>query len=176
VAPLVLRPLFRLVFHRVLTTDTPIGRKMRQKHLAGGDPLIRVKPKDLAAIGVVRVPRTVGALNGRPVLEDGRVLEVANVIWCTGYYPDFSWIDLPVFGEREEPLHRRGIVVKEPGLYFVGLKFLYAASSTMIQGVSRDAEYVVQDIAARARRDRSVSGPREQHAGATTARPRLPSG
>ena len=62
------------------------------------------------------------------MLEAGRVLEVANVIWCTGYHPGFSWVDLPVFG-AEGPIHERGIVQGVPGLYFVGLEFLYAMSS-----------------------------------------------
>jgi putative flavoprotein involved in K+ transport len=69
-----------------------------------------------------------------PLLQDGRVLEVTNVIWCTGFDPGFSWINLPVF-DGDEPKHDRGIVPGEPGLYFVGLHFLYAMSSTMIHGV-----------------------------------------
>jgi putative flavoprotein involved in K+ transport len=71
-----------------------------------------------------------------PLLEDDRALEPANVIWCTGFRPDFSWIDLPIFGEEEEPIepiHHRGIVAGEPGLYFVGLFFLYAMSSAFFQ-------------------------------------------
>ncbi len=82
------------------------------------------------------------------MLADGRVLDAANVIWCTGFHPDFSWIDLPIFSERE-PLAERGVVTGEPGLYFVGLLFLYAASSTMIHGVDRDARHVVEAIASR---------------------------
>ena len=74
--------------------------------------------------------------DGRPLLEDGRVLDVANVIWCTGFEPGFSWIDLPVLAEDGLPIHRKGIVTQEPGLYFVGLHFLYAASSSMVQGVA----------------------------------------
>jgi putative flavoprotein involved in K+ transport len=147
-ARLLVRPLFRVVFHRVLSTATPIGRKARPKFLSGGLPLIRVKPKDLAAAGVKRLPKVAGAQDGRPQLEDGRTLDVANVIWATGYQPGFSWIDLPVFGERE-PLHTRGVVPNQPGLYFIGLDFLYAVSSAMIHGVSRDAEYIVQRIASR---------------------------
>jgi putative flavoprotein involved in K+ transport len=147
---LLVRPLFRIVFHRVLTLNTPIGRRVRRKFLSGGAPLIRVKPSDLAAAGVKRVPRTVGVRDGLPVLEDNRILDVANVIWCTGYHSNFSWIDLPVFGDKE-PLHSRGVVAKEPGLYFVGLEFLYAASSTMVHGVGRDAQYIVQAIASQSR-------------------------
>jgi putative flavoprotein involved in K+ transport len=147
----VLPLLFRFIAHRVLTVDTPIGRKMRPK-LSHGQPLVRVKPRDLAAAGIQRVPRMVGVDGGLPLLEDGRTLEVANVIWCTGYRPAFSWIDLPVFDEaRHEPMHYRGIVNAEPGLYFVGLSFLYAMSSGFLPGVGRDAEHVVKAISARAR-------------------------
>jgi putative flavoprotein involved in K+ transport len=114
--------------------------------------LIRLQPKHLAAAGIQRVPKTIGVRDGLPLLEDGRVLDVANVIWCTGFHPGFSWIDLPVFESvagSEEPVHQRGIVSKEPGLYFVGLHFQYSLSSTMIQGVGRDAKYVTDAILSR---------------------------
>jgi putative flavoprotein involved in K+ transport len=148
---LLLRFIFRFVFHRVLTVDTPIGRKARPKAVSRGGPLIRVKPTDLAAAGVQRVPRMIGVRNGLPLLEGDRVLEVANVVWCTGFQPGFSWIDLPVFERDGEPRQKGGIVAGEPGLYFVGLHFLYALSSTMIHGVDRDAKRVADAIAARAR-------------------------
>jgi putative flavoprotein involved in K+ transport len=150
--PLVLR----VVGHHVLTVDTPIGRKMRPKVLSHGAPLIRVKPKDIAAAGIERVPRTVGVRAGLPRLEDQRALEVANVVWCTGFRPDFSWIDLPVFADKNEPRHERGIVADEPGLYFVGLLFLYAMSSGFLPGVGRDAERVAKAVASRTRAARSA--------------------
>ena len=155
-----LRVVFRLVFHRIVTLGTPIGRKARPGIVSKGTPLIRVKSRDLLAAGVERVPRVTGVVDGQPRLEDGRVLEVANVIWCTGYEPGMSWIRLPVF-EGEEPKHFRGVVSDEPGLYFVGLHFLYAMSSTMIHGVGRDAAYVTDAIAARVgkRRGAIVSEP-----------------
>lgn len=140
--------LFRIIGHRVLTVDTPIGRRMRPRMMSHGTPLVRVKPKDISAARIERVPRVVGAQDGLPMLEDDRTLKVANVIWCTGFRPRFSWIDLPVFGEVE-PRHHRGIVADEPGLYFVGLFFLYAMSSGFLPGVGRDAEHVVKDIVAR---------------------------
>jgi len=75
-----LYPLVRFGFHRVLTVRTPMGRKLHA-HLDGhGKPLVRVKPSHLAAAGVDRVPRTVGVRDGLPLVEDGRVLEAANVI------------------------------------------------------------------------------------------------
>jgi putative flavoprotein involved in K+ transport len=142
--------LTRVVFHRLLTTDTRLGRKARGSGRPHTAPLIRTKSKDLAKAGVERVGRTTGVRNGMPVLEDGRVLDVANVIWCTGFEPGFSWIDLPVFGETGWPLHTRGVSM-EDGLYFVGLAFLYAMSSSMVHGVGRDAEFVVKAVAERAR-------------------------
>lgn len=147
---ILIRLVIRFLFHHVLTLDTPIGRKIRPKVLAHGMPLIRVKPKDLARAGVERVGRVVGVQDGLPVLEDGRVLEVDSVLWCTGFRHGFDWIDLPVLGETE-PLHERGVVAAEPGLYFVGLMFLYAASSTQIHGVSRDAERIAKLVAAQRR-------------------------
>ena len=153
------RLVFRVVFHRLLTVDTPMGRKARQVILSQGGPLIRVRPRDLAAAGVTRVPRTAGVRDGQPLLDDGRALDVANVIFCSGFEPSCSWIDLPVFEPGGEPVQRRGVVADQPGLYFVGRQFLYAMSSTMIHGVGRDAAHVAGVIAARvAERAAAVPG------------------
>ena len=143
------RFLFRVVFHRLLTVGTPIGRRARQRMFSQGSPLIRVGPKQLEAAGVQRVPKVRGVMNGLPALEDGRVLDVQNVIWCTGFGNGLSWIDLPVFEPDGEPRHESGIAVDEPGLYFVGLHFLHSLSSTMIHGLARDAKRIVDTIDAR---------------------------
>jgi putative flavoprotein involved in K+ transport len=146
---LLTRVMLRFVFHRLLTVDTPLGRKVRPKMLHHAAPLIRATPDVMAEAGVKRVARTAGASGGRPMLDDGRVLDAANVIWCTGYQPGFSWIEPPVFDETGQPRQDRGVVRGEPGLYFVGLNFLYAMSSTMIHGVGRDADHVANVIASR---------------------------
>jgi putative flavoprotein involved in K+ transport len=145
------RLVFRVVFHRILTLGTAIGRKVAPVLHSKGGPLIRTRSGDLAAAGVRRVPRVAGVRDGKPLLDDGRVLDVANVVWCTGFHPGFSWIDLPVFDAHREPIQERGVAAGEPGLYFVGLFFLYALSSTMIHGVGRDAEHVAEVIASRVR-------------------------
>jgi len=142
------RFVIRFLFHHVLTVRTPVGRKARPKLISHGGPRIRVKAADLAAAGVERVPRMAGVKDGKPLLADGRVLDVANVIWCTGFHPGFDWIDLPIVGDHE-PLHHRGIVASHPGLYFVGLHFLFSLSSAMIHGVGRDAARIVDHLAAR---------------------------
>ena len=144
------RILMRFVFHRVLTLGTPIGRKARQGFIGKGTPLIRVKQRDLTAAGVEFVPRMEGVADGKPRLVGGQVLDVENVIWCTGFSGGLSFIKLPVFDEAGEPVQQRGVSA-EPGLYFLGQHFLYAASSGMIQGVGRDARYVARAIAKYAR-------------------------
>jgi putative flavoprotein involved in K+ transport len=152
-----LTPPFWFFASRVLTVKTPIGRKARPKIMTVGSPLERVKSKDLAAAGIERVPRTVGVRDGFPALEDGRVMNVSNVIWCTGFRPDFGWIDLPVFGEDGEPVQERGVVGSAPGLYFLSRFFLYAFTSSLIGGVGRDAEHIAKHIASRKPSDRSTA-------------------
>ncbi len=130
---------------RVLTTSTPMGRKARPKMLTKSAPLVRVRAKELKKAGVGRVSRVVGVRDGKPVTADGDALDVANVIWCTGYRPGFDWIDLPVFDDAGKPIHHRG-VTEEPGLYFLGLFFLHALWSETITGVQPDARYVVEHL------------------------------
>lgn len=139
--------LLGFVFPHVLTVETPLGRKVQRIMRNRGAPRIRVKARDLAAAGVERAPRVVGVCDGQPLLEDGRTLSVANVIWCSGFHPGFDWIDLPIFDEHGEPRHRSGLVVGHLGLYLVGLPFLHSISSSMIPGVGRDAARIVRMIA-----------------------------
>jgi putative flavoprotein involved in K+ transport len=119
---------------------------MRGHVRAHGGPLLRVKRADLAAAGVERITdRMTGVQGGKPVVGDGRVLDVANVVWCTGFRQDFSWIELPVVGEDGWPLDEPGV----PGLYFTGLAFQRAFSSMLVGGAGRDADLVARSIAAR---------------------------
>src|SRR5262249_8756962 len=105
---------------------------------------------DLTNAGVERVARVVGVRDQRPLLADDRTLEVNNIIWCTGYEHGFPWIDLPIFTENgTEPDHECGVVPSVPGMYFVGLHFLYAMSSATLIGVGRDAKRIVKAIATR---------------------------
>jgi putative flavoprotein involved in K+ transport len=154
----VLVRLVRFIGHHVLTVNTPIGRKQRPKMLHRAAALVRVKPKDLINAGVEFVPRVAGVKDGLPLLADGRARDVQNVIWCTGYEHGFSWIDLPIFDAAGDLVHEKGIVPGVPGLYFVGLHFLYAMSSATLVGVGRDAERVVKALAARLKCANSVAG------------------
>jgi putative flavoprotein involved in K+ transport len=152
----VIFPVMYFLATHVLTVRTPLGRRLRPEVRRHGGPLIRVKRADLTRAGAELVAaRTAGVRDGRPVLEDGRVLEVANVVWCTGFRQDFSWIDLPVTGDDGWPLETRGVVPSSPGLYFAGLAFQYAFASMLVGGAARDAEYVVRHLCARPSADRS---------------------
>ena len=146
------RALFRGLFFagtHILTVDTPLGRKMRPEIRHGGAPLLRYRRSDLRAAGVERVlERTAGVQDGLPVLDGGRVLEVRNVVWCTGFRPNFGWIRLPFeIGDDGYPVQHRGASTT-PGVYFVGLPFLHSFASMLIGGAGRDAERVADQIAA----------------------------
>lgn len=149
-------PLLRLAATRILTVSTPIGRKAKAKMRAHGGPLLRVKHGDLEAAGVERVfERTVGVEGGKPVLADGRVLDVANVVWCTGFRNHYGWIRFPLPTDAEGfPEQERGAVPSAPGLYFVGLPFLHSFASMLILGAGRDGKRVAKHILSRRSKDR----------------------
>jgi putative flavoprotein involved in K+ transport len=147
-------PPYWFYISRVANVTNPVGRWLRPRMLKMTLPLGRVKPKDLDAAGVVRLPRTVAVRDGRPVMEDGRIVDVASIVWATGYRPAFDWVHLGVFDQEGRPTHDRGITA-EPGLYFVGLFFLSSLASSLVGGVGHDAEHIAQHIATHTSRGHS---------------------
>jgi putative flavoprotein involved in K+ transport len=139
-------PIVMFAFRRVLNLDTPLGRKFARQAIGHGTPLVRTKQSDLEAAGVQRVGRLAGVRDGQPITEDEQVLEPETVVWCTGYRPDYSWIELPVAEEDGHPITERG-VSPEAGLYFIGTEFQYAAASSTIQGLDQDARYLMRAMA-----------------------------
>jgi putative flavoprotein involved in K+ transport len=137
---------------QLLTVDSRLGRRMRDTRRRRGDPLVRLKPADIVAAGVHRVPRVDDVVDGMPRLADGRLLEVAVVVWATGFRSDFGWIDLPIFDDAGAPAHHRGVVAAAPGLYFLGLPFQYSSTSDHVGGVGRDARHIAQHLAAQSQR------------------------
>lgn len=146
------------LFHRVFTKANPLGRKFIAKVYGKGMPLVRTKPKDLVAAGVEMVGRIDEVRDGMPVATDGEVISPDVIVWACGYEPGFDWIDIGVLDDGGYPRHRSGIVDEQPGLYFVGLPFLYSVSSHTVDGVGRDADRVADDIAARNDARQLVSG------------------
>ena len=148
------------VARHVLTVRTPVGRRMQPVIRAGGAPLLRVKSADLTAAGVRHVAaRVVGVREGRPVLDDGTVVEARSIVWATGFRDDFGWVEPAPLGEDGYPVTDRGVVPSVPGLYFVGLPFQYAFSSAMVHGVGRDAEHVARHLASHAPARRPAGAP-----------------
>lgn len=141
-------PVVRFLGLYVLNLNTPMGRKAAPKFKSMAAPLIRTKSKDLAAAGVRLHPRLAGVQDGLPVLEDGTQVEAANVIWCTGYHEDYSWVNLPAFDSHGEPQQTRGVADSVPGLYFLGQEFLFAAASATLPGACRDARYLAGRVTA----------------------------
>jgi putative flavoprotein involved in K+ transport len=145
-------PIVEFMFAHVFTMRTPMGKRMRPEIRKGGGPLIRVRLGDLDAAGVERHDaKTVGVQDGRPLLADGTVLDVANVIWATGYRPDYAFVAAPIVGEDGYPIEERGVSPTVPGLYFLGIPFQYAFSSMLVAGAGRDAKFVVQHLAKQAK-------------------------
>lgn len=144
-------PLMWFAANRILTVKTPMGRKAREHVLHSGGPLLRVEREHLVAAGVTVVEdKVTGVSDGRPVLADGQVLDVRNVVWCTGFRHDMSWIDLPLAIDDATglPAHDRG-VTDQPGLYFVGLPFLSRFASTLVGGAGEDGDRIAGHIARR---------------------------
>ena len=86
-----------------------------------------------------------------PILElDLRASGITSIIWATGFGNDYDWLKLPLLDERGEPLHERG-VTQFPGIYFVGLRWLYKQKSGFLSfgGPAEDAAYLAEQIATR---------------------------
>ena len=128
------------------TVESRLGRRLRQR-----ETLIGSSPRELRRrYGVELRPRAVDAAGRTVRFGDGGELEVDAVLWATGYRPDYSWIDAPIFDEDGRLRHRRG-VTDAPGLYFLGLTWQHTRGSALIGWVEDDAEYIADLIAAERR-------------------------
>ncbi|MGZ0146264.1 flavin-containing monooxygenase [Kribbella sp. WER1] len=134
-------PIVMFVFKHVLTRRTPMGRKVMASLQGHGIGLVRNKIEQVEAAGVVRHGRIDSVRDGYPVTADGRVLtDVRTVVWCTGSGPDHSWLDLPATS------HTRGVSDDDPRVMYLGTEFQFALASATIQGLDRDARYLVRQI------------------------------
>ena len=73
---------------------------------------------------------------------------IKAVIWSTGFRADFSLVDIPVFNGAGYPVHHRGVTTV-PGLYFLGLGWLWTWGSGRFSGIAQDAAHVVDNIGTR---------------------------
>jgi putative flavoprotein involved in K+ transport len=135
------------------TVESRIGRRLQHR-----DTLIGSSPRELKrSFGVEAKPRVVDAARRNVRIADGSELEVDAVIWATGYRPDYSWIDLPVFDPDGRVRHRRG-VTDVPGLYFLGLTWQHTRGSALLGWVKDDAEFIAEQIEAARHGTRTQAG------------------
>ena len=135
--------------NNIITINTPIGRKAEYAIKTGGKaaPLINTSIEQAEKAGVEHVPRLRSVQNGYPVLENGVVMTVPTIIWCTGFSCDLSWIDIRGLTDSHGyPIASRGVSKTHEGLYFIGMPFQYALTSSWINGVGRDAAYIAGHI------------------------------
>lgn len=121
-----------------ITINSKLGRYMKEN-----DPIIGKESKPFIKKGKIRLcPRTKSVEGNRFFFEDGSHCDVNNVIWATGFHPDYSWIHVKgIFDHNGNPIHKRG-ETPVSGLYFLGLSWLYTRGSALLLGVGKDAEYL----------------------------------
>ena len=149
------------------TVDSRLGQRLKDR-----DTLIGSSPREIERrYGVELKPRATAA-SGRVVrFEDESEVEVDAVIWATGYRPDYSWIDLPIFDSDGRLRHRRG-VTDEPGLHFLGLTWQHTRGSALIGWVKEDAEFIAERIAAYQEAKKRAEPQREREEGGVRAEAR----
>ncbi len=108
--------------------------------------------RHIAAKGLTAPPATVYSPVWTPATEplelDLAAAGVSTILWATGFTPDWSYVRSPIFDGTGYPVHRRG-VTREPGLYAIGLPWLWTWGSGRFLSVGRDAEYLVGEEIAR---------------------------
>ncbi|HET9134442.1 MAG TPA: NAD(P)-binding domain-containing protein [Gemmatimonadales bacterium] len=130
---------------RGLPIDRGLGAALRRR-MAGGDALVGFGNAELAAAGVVRVPRVEGVSAGMPRAGD-TVLEPSTIIWCTGLRPAHEWLPSGALDGEGRAMHRYGLSTTIPGLAYVGLRHQRRLASSLLGGVGADAGFVVQALA-----------------------------
>jgi len=155
-------PVLRFAWTRVLTIRTPMGRRMKARVRHGGAPLLRVRLAELTDAGVMHHPaRTVDVSDGRPMLDDGTVLGVNTVVWCTGFRPDYAWVhlDRPFAAADGWPAERNG-ATDWPGLFVSGIPFQTGFASMLLLGAGPDGARVADGVARHIARRESAAAVR----------------
>jgi len=120
-------------------TDSRLAKRMR----ARGDLVVGTSRKALQKAGVDVRPRLVSASGGTASFADGSSIDVASVVWATGFRPDYSWIDAPaVTDDAGTPRHDGGRSLAVAGLWFLGLPWQRTRGSALLGFVKRDAAHL----------------------------------
>ncbi|GIU53706.1 NAD(P)/FAD-dependent oxidoreductase [Shewanella sp. KT0246] len=113
----------------------------------GVQPVIGTDVKSLLAKdNVIHMGRTLSAEKDTITFQKGSISTIKNIIWATGFKPNFFWIDGISFDEMNYPSNYRGVSNDVEGLYFIGLPWLYTRGSATLGGVYKDADYLMKYI------------------------------
>jgi putative flavoprotein involved in K+ transport len=93
---------------------------------------------------------TAKEIPARPARLNLKDAAISAIVWAGGFRCNFDFVKLPIFDQAGEPLHRRG-VTQFPGIYFLGLRWLYKRKSAFLLRASgaEDASYLAEQIMAR---------------------------
>jgi putative flavoprotein involved in K+ transport len=131
--------------------DSPLGKRLRHREtLIGSSPRAARRRYGIRLHG-----RTIDAQGSEVMLSDGGRLAPPAVIWATGFAIDHTFVQVPVFDDAGRLMHRRGVTAA-PGLYFLGLTWLYTRGSALLGWVKHDAEFIAGRIATHANNSRRV--------------------
>ncbi|RJT07533.1 NAD(P)/FAD-dependent oxidoreductase [Halococcus sp. IIIV-5B] len=135
----------------LLTAENVVCRMIENYSRSHGDPLVRYSESTAKQANVERVGRVTGVEAGYPVIESGQRLNVSGVVWATGFDLNYEWLNIPGLEIDSDgyPIHDRGIVPGELGLYFVGLPYQTTLVSASLGGVGVDADRIASTVAQR---------------------------
>lgn len=124
------------------TIHSKLGQFMKKN-----DPIIGKELKPLLSRGIVKKVSKVSKADGKSLIcQNGEKVQPENIIWATGYYNDYEWIEIPnIIDKNNNVIHDRGIT-KEKGLYFLGLSWQYRRGSALLLGVGKDAKFLANHI------------------------------
>ncbi|MCP9198771.1 NAD(P)/FAD-dependent oxidoreductase [Gramella sp. GC03-9] len=122
--------------------NTWLGRRLSKTR----QPVIGTDVKGiLGRANVKPVGKTKNAQDHKVVTEKMNLTDLQNIIWATGYRPNFNWIEGLELTKDGYPKHHRGVSNIE-GLYFIGLPWLHTRGSATLGGIRKDAAYLAQYI------------------------------
>lgn len=126
------------------STNSWLGQKIQSKR----DPIFGYELKDAISKNKIKVvDRVIDSKNKSVLFKNNRALEFQNIIWATGFKPDYRIVkNIPgVLDRSGRPIHDRGVTNSE-GLLFIGLPWQSRRGSALLEGVSYDAEFLMKYI------------------------------
>ena len=71
---------------------------------------------------------------------------VKTIIWCTGFRPEYKWLNVDTFDQKGQIKHDGG-VAKAAGTYVIGLPVLRSRKSSFIHGTEDDVRDISNHLA-----------------------------